>query len=390
MKKHYRQENDCLNCGAELQGKYCHSCGQENLQIKESFGHMITHAVSDYFHFDHQFFHTLKPLFFSPGKLTNEYMAGRRVQYLHPVKMYIFISLVYFVLLFSGTDHEAVNVGKGKQPAAQEWADAANHIKNNNSLTPEQKRAIQSELNRLAAANGGKIDTTHTLERIKVKKSKAGKQDTTFVYDTFSIKKNAKGELDTTYTYDGVSDLVIANAKEATYDEYLANQQKLPADKRDGFLERYFNKKAYAWKEKGGEGTREMINEGVKHNAPKMMFLLLPLFALLLKISFYKNKKYYVEHLIFSFHFHCFMFLFLILWMLIKMIVPDDWLGVDRFLNITGVAAVMWYLYRSLRVVYKRSILRTISKTIGLFFSYMLALVVSLVLLVIITAVVSV
>ena len=69
MKKHYRDEDDCLNCGVALQGKFCHTCGQENLQIKESFGHVLNHAVSDYFHFDHQFFHTLKPLFFKPGFL---------------------------------------------------------------------------------------------------------------------------------------------------------------------------------------------------------------------------------------------------------------------------------------------------------------------------------
>ena len=100
MKKHYRKENDCLNCGTILEGKFCHKCGQENLQMKESFGHMMNHAISDYFHFDDQFFSTIKPLFLKPGFLSNEYMAGRRIRYLHPVKMYIFISLIYFVLLF--------------------------------------------------------------------------------------------------------------------------------------------------------------------------------------------------------------------------------------------------------------------------------------------------
>src|SRR5476651_1711610 len=109
MKKHYRHENDCLNCGAELQGKFCHVCGQENLEMKESFGHMLNHAVSDYFHFDYQFFHTLKPLLFKPGKLTTEYLIGRRMQYLHPVKMYIFISLVYFLLMFK-QNHEVVQI----------------------------------------------------------------------------------------------------------------------------------------------------------------------------------------------------------------------------------------------------------------------------------------
>ena len=155
MKKHYRHENDCLNCGTQLQGKYCHSCGQENLQIKESFGHMITHAVGDYFHFDHQFFHTLKPLFLSPGKLTNEYMAGKRVQYLHPVKMYIFISLVYFVLLFSNSGHGDERVKHDKKSASVEWTDSNNHIKKRQPLSPEQKNSIQNTLNAISAKTGG-------------------------------------------------------------------------------------------------------------------------------------------------------------------------------------------------------------------------------------------
>ncbi len=351
---------------------------------------MITHAVSDYFHFDHQFFHTLKPLFFSPGKLTNEYMAGRRVQYLHPVKMYIFISLVYFVLLFSGTDHEIINVGSGKKPAAKEWADAANHVKNDSTLTPDEKRLIQSALNRINAKTGGKTDTSHLVESIKIKTDKTGKKDTTFVYDTFKVNKNRKGELDTTYTYDGLSDFVIATADDGTYQQYLNNQQKLPANKRDNFLERYYNKKAYAWKEKGGTNSKKMIEEGVKHNAPKMMFLLLPLFALMLKISFYKNKKFYVEHLIFSFHFHCFMFLFLTVLMLLKRVIPQEWTQIDHYLDVTGFVGIMWYLYRSLRVVYHRSVVRTVSKTIGLSFGYMITLFFSLLLLVLITAIVEV
>ncbi|MGY3212147.1 DUF3667 domain-containing protein [Mucilaginibacter sp. HD30] len=390
MRKHYRHENDCLNCGSELHGKYCHSCGQENLQIKESFGHMITHAVSDYFHFDHQFFHTLKPLFFFPGKLTNEYMAGRRVQYLHPVKMYIFISLVYFVLLFSGTDHEEKDKDSGKKVTATEWADAANDIKSDSSLTPSQKRIIQSGLNRISALKGRKTDSGQVVQSIKVKTDKNGKNDTTFVYDTFTIKKNPKGDLDTTYTYDGLSDLVIATTDDDTYDQYLVNQQKLPANKRDNLVERYYNKKAYAWKKKGGSNSKKMIEDGVKHNAPKMMFLLLPLFALMLKVWFYKNKKFYVEHLIFSFHFHCFMFLFLTVLMLLKRVIPQDWTQIDHYLDVAGFFGVFWYLYRSLRVVYHRGVMRTVSKTIGLSFSYMITLSISLLLLVVITAIVEV
>ena len=388
MKKHYRHENDCLNCGAELQGKYCHSCGQENLQIKESFGHMITHAVADYFHFDHQFFHTLKPLLFSPGKLTNEYMAGRRVQYLHPVKMYIFISLVYFVLLFSGSNHETVKKSDVNKKVDTEMKDAAEAISNNPLLSEAQKKDILLKMNQRQRTDGQ--PDTLAYKKIKTHKGKDGKVDTTYVYEGFTVKKTAGGELDTTYTYDGLSDMVIASAEEETYEQYLKNQEKLPANKRDNIVEQYYNKKVYAWKERGGENTKKMIEEGVKHNAPKMMFLLLPLFALLLKISFYKNKKFYVEHLIFSFHFHCFMFLFLIIIMLLKKVTPESWSQIDSYLSAAGFFGVLWYLYRSLRVVYHRSVRRTISKTIGLFFSYLFALSLSLLLLLVITAIVEV
>jgi len=389
MKKHYRHENDCLNCGTELNGKYCHQCGQENLQIKESFGHMITHAVSDYFHFDHQFFHTLKPLFFTPGKLTNEYMAGRRVQYLHPVKMYIFISLVYFVLLFSHSSEEKTKKKGLDKDAKTEIAAAADAVKNNPSLTPEQKEEILSKFAPEIPDNGGKADTS-VFKSIKVRTGKNGKTDTTLVFDKFTVKRNNKGELDTTYTYDGLSDFVIASTKDTTYQQYLTAQQKLPVNKRDNFLEQYWNRKLYAWKEKGGENSKKMIEEGVKHNAPKMMFLLLPLFALMLKISFYKNKKFYVEHLIFSFHYHCFMFLFLIVLMIVKKIIPHDWTKVDHYLDVIGFFGIIWYLYRSLRVVYHRGVLRTVSKTTGLIFSYLFALSISLLLLVLITAIVEV
>src|ERR1700743_2797230 len=142
MKKHYRQENDCLNCGTTLQGHYCHVCGQENLQIKESFGHMMNHAISDYFHFDHQFFHTLKPLLFKPGFLTNEYMSGRRAQYLHPVKMYIFISLVYFLLLFQSSHKKVVSTTvNGKPVTIENSIDSAKKaIEHNHNLSAAQKK----------------------------------------------------------------------------------------------------------------------------------------------------------------------------------------------------------------------------------------------------------
>ncbi|MDB5002980.1 MAG: hypothetical protein JWQ34_1205 [Mucilaginibacter sp.] len=353
MKKHYRTETDCLNCGAELQGKFCHVCGQENLQIKESFGHMMNHAISDYFHFDHQFFHTLKPLLFEPGKLTNEYMAGRRVQYLHPIKMYIFISLVYFVLLFQSGYEPPVKVNRHKDKAGRKKELAAtdkklDSVMKNGRVPGFAKSAIAIAKKNIDSA--AKKNTAH--------KDESGDDDADI--DNMIGKGKLPG-----MTHD------------STYAQYLISQSKLPENKRDGFIDRLYNKKAFMYKEKYGTHAKEAFFEEFKHNMPKLMFLMLPLCALILKLSFRKNRKYYVEHLIFTFHLHCFLFLFLAIIMVLELIIPKNW-GLHSWFDLAATIGVIWYLYRSLKVFYQRSKWRTISKLIGATFMYFIVFTFSL------------
>lgn len=364
MKKHYREENDCLNCGAELAGKYCHNCGQENLHLKENFAHVITHAVLDYFHFDHHFFHTLRPLLFKPGKLTNEYMAGRRAQFLHPVKMYIFISIVYFLLAFSN-NHEAGNE------------------------TPVSKTDTTEDV----IVPGAKITFADDEEYSKYMKEKENE----------SIKKAFKSALkptkDTTSSAE-IADNGFENAfleiftdragqvDYDTYPEYLKDQQKLPSKNQDTFWDRYIIKKYIAWQH-DGVNSKKLFIEGVKHNIPKMMFILLPLFALILKFAFWNNRKFYVEHLIFSFHFHCFIFLFFTIMILLKMIVPENW-DLIGWLQFVEFIVILWYTYRAFRTVYNRSRFRTISKMMGVSFMYLMVFAFSITLVAFITAITAV
>ncbi|HSZ87660.1 MAG TPA: DUF3667 domain-containing protein [Puia sp.] len=76
--------------------KFCSHCGQANTEPKESFFHLVADFFSDITHYDSKVFVTLKDLIFKPGFLTKEYNAGRRVTYLNPVRLYVFISAVFF------------------------------------------------------------------------------------------------------------------------------------------------------------------------------------------------------------------------------------------------------------------------------------------------------
>lgn len=96
--KNDENSNICLNCGEEISKIYCSNCGQEK-ECHHRFHHLFTHFVYDFVHYDHSFWRTLKVLFISPGKLTVEYLSGKRRSFVSPFSLYIFISIFSFFII---------------------------------------------------------------------------------------------------------------------------------------------------------------------------------------------------------------------------------------------------------------------------------------------------
>jgi hypothetical protein len=96
--KKYRTETNCLNCGEEVSGKFCQNCGQENVEQRDNFFHMVGHFISDYLHFDSKFFRSLLPLFTKPGFLTKEYWEGRRTRYIPPLRLFFFVTIIFMLV----------------------------------------------------------------------------------------------------------------------------------------------------------------------------------------------------------------------------------------------------------------------------------------------------
>lgn len=96
--KHYREAKDCLNCGAIVNENFCGVCGQENLELKENFFHMMVHVIGDFFHFDSKFFRSIIPLFTKPGFLTRQYIEGKRVSYIHPLRLFFFVTILTVIV----------------------------------------------------------------------------------------------------------------------------------------------------------------------------------------------------------------------------------------------------------------------------------------------------
>lgn len=92
--------NNCLNCNETISKtfQFCPSCGQET-KLDQSVSSLLTHFLNDYFTFDSKILRSVLPLITKPAYLTKEYLKGRRVQYIAPLRLFIFLSLIFFLLL---------------------------------------------------------------------------------------------------------------------------------------------------------------------------------------------------------------------------------------------------------------------------------------------------
>ncbi|HEX7904661.1 MAG TPA: DUF3667 domain-containing protein [Chitinophagaceae bacterium] len=340
-----RKEKDCLNCGTIVQGKYCHVCGQENVEPKESFWHMVTHFSYDITHFDSKFFETMKDLLFKPGFLSKEYMIGRRASYLHPVKMYVFTSALFFLLFFSLFKGENAISTNANQP-----------------ISLREREAAISELKELLVK-----DTANKLLREGI-----------LLLEDTSKPITAKEVL--AYYGDKHNFLNIGGIKYRSQTEYDSVQQSLPVSNRDGWFMRRLVKKTIQINEKYRENPEEAfkkLGDGVLHRLPYMLFVSLPLFALLLKLAYWRRKQfYYTDHAVFAIHLY--IFSFIVLTAVFALDKLDDMIHSNFIGVVMGILFLMlfFYLYKAMRKFYGQKRGKTFLKFLLLsFFSIIMMIV---------------
>src|ERR1700693_2904409 len=86
----------CENCGAQLTGRYCAQCGQAAVDYRRSFRHVIVDVLYSFLNWDAKFIATIGLLIAKPWRLTNEFLAGKRVRYVHPLRLYLLASILFF------------------------------------------------------------------------------------------------------------------------------------------------------------------------------------------------------------------------------------------------------------------------------------------------------
>lgn len=107
----------CRNCNEPLTGQYCVSCGQRDRSRMISLWELVRDLLGDIFEVDSRLWRSLTPLVFRPGKLTREYLAGRQVHYTPPLRMYLVLSILFFVIASLGTGDSQFPID-GSEPEA--------------------------------------------------------------------------------------------------------------------------------------------------------------------------------------------------------------------------------------------------------------------------------
>ena len=343
----YRKENNCLNCGFHVEKHYCSSCGQPNLELNESFWQFISHSVAHYFHFDNKFFQTLVPLISKPGKVTLDYLAGKRARYINPVSMYIFVSLVYFLVVYSGKEK------KGKE---------AEKI---NKEASARKSIIDSlKQNGIPDSNLIKSSQAALAERFDRKEFR----DLDFKQQTLVLKNlkslNQIKKSDSLNSFIKKLNEIHLVENDSTYATYLARQQNLPSSQKDNVFERYMKKRSIEIGENG-----EFIQEQLEHHKPKVYFLFMPLMAFFVMLNFRKNNIRYLDHLIFTIHgMTAFFLVSIIIQPAKRFLFPDSFMSI--VIETALITWICWYLMRSLKIFYQRKTSTTIWRTIWIIFLY--------------------
>ncbi len=309
-------QKNCLNCGAPLHGTFCHECGQKNLPRRQDIGDFIINFVSSFYSFESKFFKTFGILLFRPGQFINDYNAGKRESYYHPARMYVFLSFIFFLVLSFVPDEDKININS-----------------NGKELSSEEKRQV--------------------LDSVQVG------------LDSLNIKMPSINWANTSNWED---------SDPKTLAEYDSIENAKPIAKRDGSVERFFTEKFIKLKQENGDDAKAILNrffDSFLENIPRMIFLLLPIFAWILKLLYIRRDFYFSEHLVFSVLFYDFMYLIGAVGLLCSFVPWLTWLSSLLWI------VVFFYLYKAMRQVYKQSRGKTISKFFLLNFIFMIALIVA-------------
>jgi hypothetical protein len=392
----------CENCATPLLGEHCYACGQPTKGLIRQFGTILGDFFDTVFNIDSRVLRSLGPLLVFPGRLTLEYFQGHRIRYVSPVRLFVFLSLLAFLaaqwsLTISGDGNSGIKFDDDK-------ADSIEAAKTREEVIATRDRAIaglqsarregakvpglaagmdaaEREIRAEADARIREIEIEAAVDA-KVPKKPTVAQRTP---PPGGAAMPAPGE----GPPPGNAGSLVVDDDDVSFN--LFNDK--PWDPKTnpvvfGWLPAVANAQLNTWVGKAKANVvrlkkdedKNWIKDAFLGVVPTVLILLLPLFALLLKVLYLFKRRLYMEHLVVALHSHAFICLVLLLQSLLSLLegavaAPDGALaGVFGF-----VEGVLWtwipvYLLLMQKKVYGQGWIMTLLKfaTIGMAYFFLL------------------
>lgn len=364
----------CKNCGEKLQGMYCHRCGQFALDIQQPFWKYIRQYFENVYQFDSKIWQTLYLLFRRPGFLTQEFNAGKINSYVHPFRLYMCISVVFFTILFMLASSRLKTVtgaapfnmpdtvlAQLQRPGVQR--DTVVFLYNVRGL----KRALKEEdLNTDDLLRVIPLDEKRRLARVELPR---------LLLDSCLFTTTLR-EDDRAWIKQFQSETFLRNVGKAAFDREELAVIEAMKEFRIG------ETKVYDWQKMRDESERLRVEfysntlmAQISKWTPFFMLFMLPIFALLTRWVYRKNRMRYMQHFVHAIHINTVFLLLLTVPMSIH--VAASMLGERNDSTITWsfslfYAFILGYMLVSFHRVYGLGWVRTAFKTLEVFCAFTL------------------
>jgi len=276
-------DNACLNCSHPMAApdKYCPNCGQKKLKLKITFWSLVTEFLGTVFNLNNAAFRTFKHAFI-PAKLTKAFLDGQRIRYLHPFR-WLLICLFLFVAAFSFKSLSRMGQAMvNKHSADVETVNRMNHF--------EELQVLQDSL-ALTGLDSLQVQGAQNL-------LEAYKLDNEFFSDTIGFDDYVDwGFFILSFNINDVSKYDFVN---------LSTEELI--EKYD--IQEFEDQLLLAKRQKAQNEPMQFLKNNLSNFVWALVFMIF-IIALMFKGLYFRQKRFYVEHLTFSFHIHAFFFLIL-------------------------------------------------------------------------------
>lgn len=368
----------CANCGQSLSGAYCAACGQKDQPLRQPFHRVAVEAVTELLGIDGRLWRSLA-LLVLPGRLTGAYLDGRRVRYVRPLRLYLLSTLLFFFLVNVVVADEFTEGFNSAFESDTTMTVAARLAEIDEELNEHRQdvNELQLVLDSLQAA----VDTAATKPPPAIVAAMRRTEDRMDdLVDTGTVRRQNRLAWQRSFLATLPQDSVVSPVDYVTAAAYLYPGSSVQVDlpswaRRGASIQRITSARTDAER---GAAFADFFRSSVRQ-VPTVMFLLLPVFALLLKVVYLRRSWYYGEHLVFALHVHAFAFTIFTVVTLAALTSLGGW-------GLWLLVLIPLYVYLAQKHVYRQGWIKTALKGGMLGFLYILALGFGLVLAVLLAA----